>query len=443
MKFLSTRQSVAPVSIRTSLESGLAADGGLFVPEYFPKFAVSDFASATTHAAVAEILLKPFFADDLDLSAALPTICKNTFDFPIPLTAVPGRPGDYFLELYHGPTSAFKDVGARFLANCLETFAKSAAPKNIGKKRTVIVATSGDTGGAVAGAFFKKPNIEVVILFPEGKISPRQEKQLCAWGENIQAFAVKGAFDDCQKIAKEALLDQSTAREWLSANSINLGRIFPQMVYYAFAALQITRQKSKAAAGEEASFIIPSGNLGNSLACLWAKKLGLPIGRVVLALNANRPVAEFLNSGTFTPAATIGTLANAMDVGNPSNLERMRNLFPAIDELRKEVSAQSVSDADISETIRTSEKVWGQALCPHTATAAFVRLQQPLFPLQQLQLNWVLVATAHPAKFETIVEPLVGHAIEIPETLRAILKRPSHSISIGPTYAALLAELTS
>jgi threonine synthase len=464
MKFVSTRNPNHQVSIREALKNGLAPDGGLYVPSTLPKFQREDFKNSRgTHAEVACTLLRPFFAEDAALASALPKVCEATFQFPIPLAAVPGKPGEFILELFHGPTSAFKDVGARFLANVMEVIIRDEALREGGgpclnvdshshvnrsphldkgypphsiplsPRKTVLVATSGDTGGAVAGAFFGKPNMDVAILFPEGKISARQEKQLCAWGGNVHAFAVKGTFDDCQRIVKEALVDQSEIktsanREWLSANSINLCRILPQMVYYAFAALQF----------ESASFVIPSGNLGNSLACVWAKKIGLPIGEIELGLNANRGVEEFFRTGNFKVYQTTPTLANAMDVSNPSNLERLRNLIPDLNELKKFMHAESVTDDEICAEIRTSQKNWGQVLCPHTAVAAIVRKRNMQMRPSTPKRPYIVVATAHPAKFESIVEPLIGHALPIPETLAEILLKPLQKTKIEPSYAAFM-----
>jgi threonine synthase len=429
MKFVSTR-GAGPVTIREALEAGLAPDGGLFVPTEFPHLGPKFFDNLTTLPEFGKRLLGPFFADDPGIIATLGEICDTAFDFPTLLRPVPGRPKDFILELFHGPTCAFKDVGARFLA-------RVTAPGRSVKMQTVIVATSGDTGGAVAAAFHKLRGVEVVILFPKGKVSPRQEHQLCAWGDNIRAFAVEGDFDSCQRIVKEALLDSAAERDWRSANSINLGRVLPQMVYYAQASILRKRLNPNA---PDPGFIIPSGNLGNALAALWAKKIGLPIGPIVLSLNANRVIADFLKTGVYAPAPTIATTANAMDVGNPSNLERLRALYPNLEDLRADVRAESVSDDEIRNEIRTSEVEWGQVLCPHTATAAVVRrrlAKEPDFEDRE----WILVSTAHPAKFETIVEPLVGHAVELPGALKEILRRKATFDTIAPTYAALLARL--
>jgi threonine synthase len=432
MNFVSTRGKAPTIGIRAAIEAGLAPDGGLYVPEKMPVLPSLPEPSKDPVKGVAAFgaaVLAPFFADDPSLSRALPGICREAFNFPVPLTPVSSRKGDCILELFHGPTAAFKDFGARFLAGCIESIDHDPATARPPGGRTVVVATSGDTGGAVAAAFHGREGTRVAILFPKGKISPRQEAQLCAWGGNIRAFAVEGVFDDCQRIAKEALLEAPSQR--LSANSINLGRILPQMVYHAHTSLLIQK-----ATGKHANLIIPTGNLGNSLAALWAKKIGFPIGKVVLALNANFSVSRFLKTGVFTADPTLATLANAMDVGNPSNLERLRFLYPVMDTLRADVSADSVTDEEIRSEIRTSEREWGQALCPHTATAAVLRKRLPAGTDP-----WVLVATAHPAKFESIVEPLVGHAIEVPAALAAILSRPATCEAIAPTFAAFKARL--
>jgi threonine synthase len=436
VQYISTRDATRTVGIREALEAGLAPDGGLFVPDHFPKFRAEDFRAGLSLAEFAPIVLAPFFGTDSELSTALPEICRSAFNFPTPIFRVPGEghSGDFILELYHGPTCAFKDVGARFLAGVMTLKQDNKV------KRTVIVATSGDTGGAVAAAFHRKPDIEVVILYPKGMVSPRQEHQLCAWGDNVRAFEVKGTFDDCQRVVKEALGSTATAsaasasnRKWLSANSINLGRILPQMTYYAWASLERFRKNGGVAPG----FIVPSGNLGNSLAAVWAKKAGFPIGKVVLALNSNRGVADYLQSGVLKAARAVPTLANAMDVGNPSNLERLRSLYPDVGVLREVVEAFSFSDQEISNEIRGSEREWGQILCPHSAVATLARRRLPAGG------EWIMVATAHPAKFETIVEPLIGKKVELPAALREILKRPAEKSTIPASYAELVSALRS
>ncbi len=393
--------------------TSIAPDGGLYVPEQFPFFKISDFDGLDTLAEIGEKLLTPFFSDDA-LSTSLRKICDEVFTFPIPLT------DGSVLELFHGPTAAFKDVGARFLAACLS---RIASPE----LRTVLVATSGDTGGAVAAAFHGRAGFEVRILFPKGKVSARQEKQLTAWGDNVRAFAVTGDFDDCQRVVKQAFADLQLRKSkgLISANSINIGRLLPQCIYYAAASLWQLRRKGRPAAG----FVVPTGNLGNAVAALWAKKMGLPVGRVALATNANRPISDFFSSGSWKPAPTVATLANAMDVGNPSNMERLLNLYPALESLKVDTLTASVTDADITAIIR-SGAAQGETWCPHTAVAAFVRRSLP-------EPDWIVVATAHAAKFDTIIEPLVGRRIEIPPALATLLSRPSRVTEVGASLEAL------
>ncbi|MDB5037955.1 MAG: threonine synthase, partial [Bacteriovoracaceae bacterium] len=287
--------------------------------------------------------------------------------------------------------------------------------------------TSGDTGGAVGAAFHDKPNVEVIILYPKGKISPRQEKQLTSWGKNIRAFSVNGDFDACQKMVKEALQSDwwKKNKKLISANSISLARLLPQMVFYAGASTQyFNRTKQKP------GFIIPTGNLGNSVAAFWAKKMGFPIGQIILATNANRAIPDYFASGKWKEHPTIETLANAMDVGNPSNIERLISLYPNPEDLKKDAASISVTDNEIRQTIQEGEKNWGEVWCPHTATAIFAREKIK-------DGHWIAVATAHPAKFETIVEPLIKKQIEIPDTLQEILSKPSHYIEIDSQLSEL------
>src|SRR5690606_33962233 len=300
----------------------------------------------------------PFFADDR-LASALPELCEEAFDFPIPLREL--TTGTAVLELFHGPTAAFKDVGARFLAAALSRL-------NAGRESplTILVATSGDTGGAVAAAFHGREGVRVIVLYPLGRVSPRQEKQLTVWGGNVRALAVRGDFDACQRMVKEALADpelQGRAR-LSSANSINLGRLLPQMVYYADASLRYLREH-----GVAPGFIVPTGNLGNAVACLWAQQVGMPIREVVVATNANPAISHYLTSGRWEPRPTIAALATAMDVGNPSNFERFDQLSGGWTQARRRMRAIRVTDEEIRATIRSGPTRWGEVWDPHTATA--------------------------------------------------------------------------
>ena len=417
MEFVSTRDPSLRVSLSVAIRQGIAPDGGLYVPERLPQFTPGEFDGATTLQAVAGRLLAPFFEGDA-LARSLEEVVADAFNFPAPLKPLRAAPHAVsVLELFHGPTAAFKDFGARFLAACLERL-----PQEKGRPVTILVATSGDTGGAVAAAFHRRPWARVVILYPKGLVSPRQERQLTCWDDNVHTVAITGTFDDCQRLVKEAFADIALAQahNLSSANSINIGRLLPQAVYYAASSLELFRGDGKAP-----SFIIPSGNLGNAMACIWAREMGLPIDRIELAHNANVTVPQFMASGEWLPRPSVATLASAMDVGNPSNMERMRHLFPEWSELKQHVRAHVVSDDQIRARIREDAPRWHETWCPHTATAAEVYAK--LNDDERSAAHWVLVATAHPAKFNEIVEPLIGTTVPVPAPLAALLELPSHA----------------
>ena len=431
MRFASTRNSESTIGFGAALLQGLAPDGGLYVPNSWPRVEPESLAGFTDLPPLAAQLLAPFVAGDA-FASVLPAVTGEAFNFPVPLVALPGDAPLSVLELFHGPTAAFKDFGARFLAASMVRLRKPDA-----RPLTILVATSGDTGGAVAAAFHGKPGVEVAVLFPKGLVSPAQERQLTCWGGNVRSFAVRGRFDDCQRMVKQAFLDAELRQrmDLSSANSINLGRLLPQAVYYASTSLRLWRQT-----GASVSFVIPAGNLGNAMACLWARKIGLPVGRIVLAHNSNRTVPDYLESGTWRPRPSVATLASAMDVGDPSNMERMKSLFPEIRDLRWAVTAYSVDDDDIRKSIRRGFETLGQIWCPHTATAAeaYTRLSKD----EQRSGPWVIVSTAHPAKFPEIVEPLIGREVPVPESLGKLFARPSACTEIDADVAALRASLT-
>ncbi len=446
IRFISTRGGSPPVGFTEAMIQGLAPDGGLYVPERFPAFDPEEFGDASALPELAARVLAPFFEGD-PLAGSLEAISREAFDFPVPLvfpadlggstpeepsaegrfwgTALHGPLRDTaILELFHGPTAAFKDVGARFMAACLSRVedVHSTGP------RTVLVATSGDTGGAVAAAFHGRPGIEVGILYPKGGVSGRQEKQLTAWGGNVRAFAVTGTFDDCQRVLKEAFANPGwrRVRRLTTANSINLARLLPQAVYHAFASLEYRRAR-----GAAPGLIVPSGNVGNVTAAFWAREMGFPVGRLVLAANANRTLPDYFRSGRWEPRSSVATLANAMDVGAPSNMERVFRLFPDAARLRGVADAVSVDDPTIRRTIAEGPSRWGRIWDPHTATAVFAR--------EQLASgDWVIVSTAHPAKFETVVEPLAGRPVPVPPDLAAILARPSRCTEVEPDLSAFV-----
>ena len=430
MEFVSTRGGERS-GLDNALVKGIADDGGLFVPAELPRFTTKDFAAAAELQDVAAVLLRPFFAGS-SLETELADILAETFSFPIPATPLPSDEGyAALLELYHGPTAAFKDVGAGFLAACLGRLeGDPSAPL------TILVATSGDTGGAVAAAFDGQPGMRVVVLFPDGRVSARQAHQLTCWSDNVLSLCVRGAFDDCQALVKAAFADRALAARYRfsSANSINIGRLLPQSTYYADASLRHFR-----ATGRKPGFIVPTGNLGNALASILAREMGLPIGPIILATNANRTIPEYFQSLEWLPRPSVQTLASAMDVGDPSNMERLRGLLGEADVLRERLGVMSVDDDDIRAAIVRDFAEFGFATCPHTATATHAWRQ--LDAETRRAHDWILVATAHPAKFETVVEPLIGASVPLPPELAAILSRPSRSVAVEPTLAALAAAM--
>ena len=423
MNFVSTRHAAPAASLSAALAAGLAPDGGLYVPEARPQ--PQAWTAQGTLAANAEAVLAPYFAGDA-LSADLRTLCEEAFEFPAPLKP-PATPGDHVLELFHGPTAAFKDFGARFLAASLARLQRDRA-----RPLTIVVATSGDTGAAVAAAFHRQPGIRVVVLYPDGRVSPRQAHQLGCFGDNIRALRVAGSFDDCQAMVKQALGDTELQQQvpLSSANSISLGRWLPQMSYYADAALN-----HHAATGEVLNLVVPTGNLGNAMAAVLARGMGLPIGQIALATNANAVLPRFFHGAAYAPATSLATLANAMDVGAPSNFERLRWLFGEDDTaLRTAFRSEAVDDAAIREVITRRHAQAGEVFCPHTATA--VHLLEQL-RAEGAQGHWAVAATAHPAKFESVVEPLIGRALAVPPALAALLERPATAEPCAPEYGAL------
>ncbi|WP_202839309.1 threonine synthase [Luteimonas saliphila] len=426
MQFTSTRGRIPPTSIDVALVAGLAPDGGLYVPTCFPR---PDFSvPAPSLAAMATRTLAPYFADSA-LRERLDAICVDAFCFDAPLRPLDGA-ADHVLELFHGPTAAFKDYAARFLARALEALRDPAAPPT-----TIVVATSGDTGAAVAAAFHRRPGFRVLILYPEGKVSPRQAHGLECWGDNVVAYRVDGSFDDCQRLAKQALSDEALRAQVPlgSANSISLGRLLPQAAYYAHTATDYHARH-----GQPLNFIVPTGNLGNASAAFVARAMGAAVGEIRLACNANDTLPRYFAGDDYAAQPTRTTLANAMDVGAPSNFERLRHWHADDAALRAAFVADSVDDATIRDTIRAAPDRHGIVPCPHTATALSV--------LQTLREGgdtrpWAVVATAHPAKFESIVEPLVGHAVEPPPALVECLARPATATRLANDYRALVAAL--
>ena len=432
MRFASSRGGAPLVSLSQAMAQGLAPDGGLYVPSEMPTVDVQALPARVSLPEIARLSLARFFAGD-GLRDELGAITHAALNFPAPTTPVRGaRDPLYVLELYHGPTAAFKDFGARFLAECQQRLQSAAFAQPL----TILVATSGDTGGAVAAAFYRRAWARVVILYPKGLVSPRQERQLTCWGENVLSLRVDGTFDNCQGLVKKAFRDPklSRAHRFSSANSINIGRLLPQMVYYIASSLKIA-----ASTGKKPSYIIPAGNLGNASAALWARAMGFPLARIILAHNLNRTVPDFLSTGRWQPRPSIATLASAMDVGDPSNMERIRSLYPSWETMREHLSAESVDDVTIRSRIGGDFMQFGREWCPHTATAAEV--YNRLSIEDKRDQPWVVVATAHPAKFNEIVEPIIGRPIAVPKSLSDLLRLPEHRADMPPTLEALSAAL--
>ncbi len=421
MRCVSTRGGES-TSLSAAIAKGLAPDGGLYLPESCPRQRFTKAFPTLTEAAIA--VLEPFFEGEL-LAPHLDDICREAFSFDAPTRWLDDTTG--LLELFHGPTAAFKDYGARFLAGCL------ARLTNDSKPTTVLVATSGDTGAAVASAFHRRPGFRVVILYPSGRVSARQAHQLGSFQDNVTALQVRGSFDDCQSMVKTAFGDTELAStlRLVSANSISLGRLLPQAAYFAHAALA-----AYARTGEPVPMVVPSGNLGNGFACLLARARGFPIGDVTFAANANRVVPDALATGVYEPRPSVATLANAMDVGAPSNLERLISWFslqPA------SVSADSVDDRSIEASIVRTFHRFGVAVCPHTACGLEVLHRER--EKRRSTGTAIVAATAHPAKFESIVEPLINEKVPVPTGLAELLRRPSKADFLDATFAALKAML--
>ncbi len=410
MKFISLGSKKERYTLKEVLFKGLAPDGSLFMPESIPSLS-EDFL-ANFHAYnlpdLAFHVLKPFV--DADISDdVLRKIVEDTFSFEIPLRNI--EKGVSVLELYHGPTQAFKDVGARFLSRLLGHFNKDES-----RKLLVLTATSGDTGGAVAHGFHKVKGIEVVVLYPNGKVSPYQEYQITSPGANVHAMAVDGSFDDCQRLVKEAFKD-ADLRELVymtSANSINMGRLLPQMVYYFHAVAQLRRTGIM----DAPVMTVPSGNFGNITAAMLAHKMGLPVKRFIAATNANDVVPRFLTSGAYDPHETLVTLANAMDVGDPSNFPRMFELYNnQLETLKGNLISFAVSDSEIKDAITEVYNRLKYLMDPHTASA-YCAIKREL----KADERGVFVSTAHPFKFGEIINELIpggleesGYSIDFPK----------------------------
>jgi len=412
MHYYSTNNRNHHASLKEAVIRGQAPDKGLYMPERIPTLPET-FYQNLKGLPFEEIALKVGWAilrEDMEL-ADLKRIVDDSLNFPIPL--VPVEEGIYSLELFHGPTLAFKDVGARFMARLLGHFLK-----NEDKEVTVLVATSGDTGSAVAHGFLGVPGIKVIILYPSGKVSPLQEKQLTTLGQNITALEVEGSFDDCQALVKLAFADAELNKRvnLTSANSINLARLIPQSFYYHYAWSQVPK-------GEDDRVVVcvPSGNFGNLTAGLIAKRMGLPIHRYIAATNANDVVPQYLLTGEFTPRPSVATCSNAMDVGNPSNFARMMDLYQNNREaLAADVVGYTITDAETKAAILEIQQRTGYLTDPHGAVG-YLALKQYL---KDEPATGIFLETAHPAKFIEVVEEATGSKVIVPEALESLRHKP-------------------
>jgi threonine synthase len=452
MQYYSTRSKNSPVGFSKAALTGLAPDGGLYVPAAIPEFskAVKSSLATMAYTDIAYETIKPWVIDDIP-SAVLEEMVHTAYPFNAPLISVGNR---YILELFHGPSAAFKDFGARFMAQVFSYLRRGESrPLNI------LCATSGDTGGAVADGFFGAEGIIVTVLYPRGRISELQEKQIAGLGGNIRAFAVDGSFDDCQRLVKEAFGDEDLKKRLVlaSANSINVARLIPQTAYYAAAAGRAfaglvdadgeatPRVKAESGrnggasegrphTGVEAVFSVPSGNFGNLTAGLYAYKMGAPIGRFIAATNINRTILDYLDNGDYRARPSLSTISNAMDVGAPSNFERMAAHF-SWEEMRHLIAGVSVTDDECRATIsEVFEK--GYYLDPHSAVGwkAVDKLTEA--GVLACTNTPVILSTAHPAKFAEVLENLTG-PVPVPPSLQKVMGRTINARAIPAELVAL------
>jgi threonine synthase len=458
MQYYSLQKQSPNVDFRTAAITGQAPDKGLYFPIEIPKFTAAQIENFKTldKASLAFEVMRPYVGGTID-DATLKHICAETINFDFPLVPITDTISS--LELFHGPTLAFKDVGARFMSRCLGYFSKQARAENAAannhnteatKPSTVLVATSGDTGGAVANGFLGVAGVDVIILYPKGKVSPIQELQLTTLGQNITALEVDGSFDDCQAIVKEAFMDGelNAAYNLTSANSINVARWLPQQLYYFFA-WQKWVAKYQDADGNypPMHIVVPSGNFGNICAGMIAKASGLPLGHFVAACNSNDVVTRYMATEKYEVKPSVVTISNAMDVGNPSNfvriLEMMQNNFTT---LSNALTSYSITDADTKATIARVYKTNNYILDPHGAVA-FIAAEQFLSEQQvnnktisstedAFSAGAIILETAHPVKFPEVVEEAIGQALTIPDSVQDLFEKEKVSIPLEPNYTA-------
>ncbi|MDR1102641.1 MAG: threonine synthase [Tannerella sp.] len=425
MKYYSTNRQAPPASLEEAVIKGLAGDRGLYMPERIPALDdafIRSLKDKPFHD-IADGVAQAFFGEDMEPDA-LTAIVRETLSFDTPVVQV--SDSIYSLELFHGPTLAFKDVGARFMARMLSYFIRR---KGIDREVNVLVATSGDTGSAVANGFLGIPRIRVFVLYPRAKVSPIQECQFTTLGQNITALEIDGTFDDCQALVKAAFADGDLNRrlQLTSANSINVARFLPQSFYYFHGWAQLDR----AGRGENVTVCVPSGNFGNLTAALFARRMGLPVRHFIAANNRNDVFMEYLQTGVYTPRPSVATLASAMDVGNPSNFARILDLYGHDHAaVAQHISGCRYTDEQIAATVREVYRTHGYLLDPHGACGYQALLDRRLQPGE----TGLFLETAHPAKFKETVDRITGVPVEIPLKLQAFMQGKKQSIPLGKDF---------
>lgn len=430
MKYYSTNNKSTQATLQEAVVKGLASDRGLYMPEVIKSLPDSFFEEMKdlSFQEVAYVVADAFFGEDVEADD-LKKIVYETLNFDVPLVHV--NDNIYSLELFHGPTLAFKDVGARFMSRLLGYFIKKEGQKDV----NVLVATSGDTGSAVANGFLGVDGIHVYVLYPKGKVSPIQECQFTTLGQNITALEIDGVFDDCQALVKSAFMDEELNKKMYltSANSINVARFLPQAFYYFYAVAQLHKLGKK----DNIVICVPSGNFGNITAGLFGKRMGMPVKRFIAANNRNDVFFQYLNSGVYTPKASVQTIANAMDVGDPSNFARVLDLYGHSHEaIKNDISGCTYTDEQISETLLDCYRKHGYLLDPHGAVG-----YRALSEYLESDEVGVFLETAHPAKFKDTVDRILGEEISIPEKLQAFMKGTKQSINLPKDFASFKAFL--
>lgn len=432
MKYYSTNKQSQSVSLQEAVVKGLASDRGLFMPEAIKALPSSfyDHIEDLSFQEIAYRVADAFFGQDIPADT-LKDIVYDTLNFDVPLVKV--EENIYSLELFHGPTLAFKDVGGRFMARLLSYFIRKEGQKDV----NVLVATSGDTGSAVANGFLGVEGIHVYVLYPKGKVSEIQEKQFTTLGQNITALEVDGTFDDCQALVKSAFMDKELNDHLLltSANSINVARFLPQAFYYFYAYAQL--KKMGQADNKKVVVCVPSGNFGNITAGLFGKQMGLPVSRFIAANNKNDIFYQYLQTGKYNPRPSVATIANAMDVGDPSNFARVLDLYKESHEaICRDISGTTYTDEQIRETVKTTYQQTGYLLDPHGA-CGFRALKEGL---KEGEVG-VFLETAHPAKFLETVEDIIAHKVTIPAKLQEFMKGEKQSLPLSKEFADFKAYL--